>query len=321
MKISIAMAAYNGGMFLSDQLNSFAAQTKLPDELVVCDDGSTDDTALIVEEFSKRAPFKVCLIKNEYNLGYVKNFEKAITLCSGDIVFLSDQDDVWFSEKISKIISIFKENPNVLLVQSNMLLTDEGLNSSGVSQLENILALGHKCSDFFTGCGIAIRRNLTEIVLPIPNDLWGHDAWINRLARFLGVVQLVEEPLMYYRRHGSNASNWLASNANNLSPWDSFKVHGLSDARRGWIEEWQRLIDLEICLENNEDILNDMGLKSVVSLAIKDLRSQRAFLRRRTEIVSRTRLARVLGVGRLWFHGGYKQFSGWKSVVKDLIRP
>jgi glycosyltransferase involved in cell wall biosynthesis len=91
--ISIAMASYNGGRFIGRQLQSFANQSLLPSQLVICDDGSSDDTVAIVEEFAARAPFDVQLVINPERLGYNRNFAKAIGLCTGDLIFLSDQDD------------------------------------------------------------------------------------------------------------------------------------------------------------------------------------------------------------------------------------
>ena len=103
MKVSIALATYNGAKYLKQQLDSFQAQTCLPDELVVCDDCSKDNTVEILEEFKETASFIVIIIQNESNLGYTGNFEKAISLCSGNLIFISDQDDVWFNNKIETI--------------------------------------------------------------------------------------------------------------------------------------------------------------------------------------------------------------------------
>src|SRR5215207_2518174 len=100
VRISIALCTYNGEQYLQQQLDSFVAQSRPPDELVVCDDRSTDRTVPIVEDFAKRAPFRVELVINETNLGSTRNFEKAIGLCTGDIIFLADQDDVWLPEKL-----------------------------------------------------------------------------------------------------------------------------------------------------------------------------------------------------------------------------
>ena len=96
MKISIAMTAFNGAKYINEQLNSFASQTRLPDEVVVCDDISSDDTFEILDNFARSAPFKMIVVRNNKNLGYTKNFEKALSLCSGDLIFLSDQDDIWY---------------------------------------------------------------------------------------------------------------------------------------------------------------------------------------------------------------------------------
>ena len=92
---SVAMCTYNGARFLGAQLASVAAQARAPDELVVCDDRSTDETARVVEEFAAAAPFRVRLHVNERNLGTTRNFERAVSLCEGDLIALSDQDDVW----------------------------------------------------------------------------------------------------------------------------------------------------------------------------------------------------------------------------------
>src|ERR687885_1327551 len=101
MKVSVAMCTYNGAAFLREQLQSLAAQARTPDELVVCDDASADATVRVVREFAAAAPFPVRLTVNERNLGSTKNFERAISLCAGDLVALSDQDDLWLPAKLA----------------------------------------------------------------------------------------------------------------------------------------------------------------------------------------------------------------------------
>src|SRR5215470_8302349 len=110
--ISVAMCTYNGARFLAEQLGSLAAQSRLPDELVVCDDGSTDESAEIVKDFARHAPFPVRLEVNEENLGATKNFEKAIGLCRGEVIALSDQDDVWYPKKLELHESVFVADPS-----------------------------------------------------------------------------------------------------------------------------------------------------------------------------------------------------------------
>src|SRR5713101_1538304 len=103
MYLSVAMCTYYGARFLQEQLESIAAQTRLPDELVVCDDRSADGSVEIVRNFAKSAPFPVQLEINETNLGAIKNFEKAIGLCEGETIALADQDDIWKPQKLSRL--------------------------------------------------------------------------------------------------------------------------------------------------------------------------------------------------------------------------
>lgn len=108
--LSVAMCTYNGEEYLWEQLLSIAEQTRLPDELIVCDDSSTDTTLQILNEFQKMAPFSVRIYCNEAKLGPSKNFEKAITLCSGDVIALSDQDDVWLPRKLERLEKLLEDH-------------------------------------------------------------------------------------------------------------------------------------------------------------------------------------------------------------------
>ncbi|MEJ7615982.1 MAG: glycosyltransferase, partial [Pyrinomonadaceae bacterium] len=131
MKISVAMCTYNGGRYLGEQLASIAWQTRPPDELLVCDDLSSDDSREIVSEFAARAPFSVRLLVNETNLGSTKNFERAIDLCAGDVIALADQDDIWCREKLARMEQVFAFAPEIGLVFSDGELVDERSNRLG----------------------------------------------------------------------------------------------------------------------------------------------------------------------------------------------
>lgn len=208
--ISIAMATYNGERFIAEQLESLAAQTHLPTELVVCDDGSSDGTLAIVEAFAREAPFPVRVIRNEKNLGYIRNFEKALSLCTGEIIFLSDQDDVWFPEKIAHVLAVFTaEQAGAVL--NDQIIADGELRPSGQSKLANIRQAGLSDDVMITGCCTAINAPLKALCLPFPENPPAHDIWIGRLAVLLGVRGVLDEPLQLYRRHGDNTSNWMFS--------------------------------------------------------------------------------------------------------------
>lgn len=321
MKISIAMATYNGAKFLQEQLDSFQHQSRLPDELVVCDDGSTDSTLSILESFAAQASFEVRIVRNECNLGYARNFEKALSLCTGDLIFLSDQDDVWFCNKLAEMICVFIDNPEVQVLQADMVLTDAAMRPTPFTQLGNIVALGGSDESFVTGCGTAMRRAWLSVALPIPSKLAAHDNWIHRLASPLGVRQIYPAPLQYYRRHDLNVSNWLASAPVRLTSMSAFRAHGFQGAAQGWFQELQRMRAALERLRNRTHEIEVLGLNIRSSSAADFLSLQCEILESRIQIVSMGRIARIPGVLGLWLRGGYRQFSGWKSVAKDLIRP
>ncbi len=216
--ISIAMCTYNGARYVAEQLASFGGQTRLPDELVVCDDCSTDATAEVVNEFAAEAPFPVRLHINERNLGSTKNFEQAIGLCAGDIVALADQDDVWLGEKLARLEAVLAGEPDVGLVFSDAELVDAALQPLGrrlwatVGGAEARRKLRHRAQAFnlllpgwtVTGATMAFRAEYRSLVLPIPADIaMIHDGWIALLISAVARVRLIEEPLLLYRQHAA----------------------------------------------------------------------------------------------------------------------
>ena len=110
MKLSVALCTYNGEKYIKEQLESILNQTVAIDEIIICDDRSNDKTTAIIEQFQAEYPDKISLHKNHANLGSTKNFEKSISICTGDYIFLSDQDDIWKANKVEKIIQYFLLN-------------------------------------------------------------------------------------------------------------------------------------------------------------------------------------------------------------------
>jgi glycosyltransferase involved in cell wall biosynthesis len=215
-RISIALCTYNGARFLKEQLASIAAQTRLPDELVVCDDRSDDATCEIVNDFAAVAPFSVRLCINQKNLGTTKNFERAIDLCEGDIIALSDQDDVWLPEKLRRIEDCFTSAPGVGLVFTDAEVVDERLlplgyglwESVGFDKAQRRLMRSGRALDVLlpgwtvTGATMAFRATFKNLVLDIPIDLpLIHDGWIALLIATVAEVTFIEEPLIKYRQH------------------------------------------------------------------------------------------------------------------------
>jgi glycosyltransferase involved in cell wall biosynthesis len=216
MTFSVAMCTYRGARFVGAQLESIAAQTRPPDEVVVCDDRSPDETARVVEGFAARAPFPVRLHVNARNLGSTKNFERAISLCAGELIALCDQDDVWLPGKLARLEEEFRRRPRAALVFSDAEVADEEARPTGRRLWESVrvgraererLRAGRGLGGLLsgstvTGATAALRASLRPLVLPIPEDLpLIHDAWIALLAACVGEVAAVEEPLVLYRRH------------------------------------------------------------------------------------------------------------------------
>lgn len=215
-RISVAMCTYNGARFLSEQLESIGAQTRLPDELVICDDRSTDESVKIILAFLHRAPFAGRLVINETNLGSTKNFEKAIALCQGGIIALADQDDVWHPQKLHCIEDALDRDEGIGAVFSDAELIDEDsrplaktlwssylFNSSERKEFERgqglKILLKHP---LVTGATMAFRSEFRGLMLPIPSN-HVHDTWIALLIASISQLAPLETLLVRYRRHPS----------------------------------------------------------------------------------------------------------------------
>jgi glycosyltransferase involved in cell wall biosynthesis len=217
--ISVAMCTYNGESYLTAQLESIAQQSCPVDELVICDDRSSDRTVAILKDFAEKAPFSMKIVVNEVNLGSTKNFEKALSLCKGDVLFLSDQDDVWRHDKVERILAYFEENPSHDAVFTNADLIDgNGSLKPGTlwesfgfdAQKQALWKAGGANEILFrgyivTGATMAIKRAVVKELSPFPLHLrhYIHDAWI---ALALGVrnrIGFIDDTLISYRIHES----------------------------------------------------------------------------------------------------------------------
>jgi glycosyltransferase involved in cell wall biosynthesis len=322
-RISIAMATYNGAQYLREQLDSFTRQTRLPDELVVCDDCSSDDTVEILNDFASAAPFRVRTVVNDVNLGHVRNFEKALSLCDGELVFLSDQDDVWFEGKLDAIASYMAQNPRCLAVTNDRVITDKVLNPITTVHT-NLRQAGRPLSDHIIGCASAIRRAWLDICLPFPRNLSAeHSLWIVGFADLVGVHEVYDNTLQYYRRHENNFSNYFLFRGR-ISLWQRFFLdwnqYGLNDARPGWRRDSETFLQYQDRLNERAAALGTLGLQEARLAALEKLALRRHALDARIALLSTPRYRRPLDVASFLRAGGYRQFGGWKSAVKDLVR-
>lgn len=216
VQTSVALCTFNGASFLRQQIDSICAQTVLPDEIVLVDDQSTDATWSLAERLSQRCPLPLRLHRNEQRLGYVRNFEHAVSLTRGSLVFLCDQDDVWLPHRVERCLGCF-DDPQVLLVHSDASLVDADLRPLGPTLFE-ALKVSRKERDavdvgdalavllrrnIVTGAAVAVRRSLLAAAAPF-EPLYVHDEWLAVHAAVLGRIARIEEPLLLYRQHPGN---------------------------------------------------------------------------------------------------------------------
>lgn len=324
IKFSIAMATYNGEDYLSEQLSSFAEQERLPDELVVCDDGSTDRSIELLTAFAETAPFDVRIVRNPQNIGHERNFGNAIDLCSGDIIFLADQDDRWHRDKLSAVGKIFADDPDALLVVNDVAITDGKLRPTGRTVLEQTRAagvLGANAKSLTLGCATAFRSSLRGLISPIPSLDYGHDSWIHDFTEVVGGRRVLNRTLQLYRRHDQNVSNWAFNGGARASPLTVMRPSAGKDLSG----EYSKRVRALSLMRERVQSLGPERFATLVSgrnyaVVLEDLTSAIAAVERRKAMFRHGAVARKALALRMLVGGQYRYFLGWRSFVKDLIR-
>jgi glycosyltransferase involved in cell wall biosynthesis len=225
---SIAMCTYNGEKYIEEQLQSIIQQTMEPDEIIICDDCSQDNTVSIIKHTLEKWSGKWQLIVNEKNLGYKKNFQKAITLCSGDIIYLSDQDDVWDLKKIEIMSQTFADYPNAVLVFHDASLVNEKLQLLFPSfwntlefQPETFLLKNYNIlfkRNVLQGSACAFKKIVFEKAMPFPPGAV-HDEWLLLISITLGKVIPINNKLMQYRQGHNVLGGLPEQNIDKLRKW------------------------------------------------------------------------------------------------------
>lgn len=208
MNVSVAMATYNGEKYIRQQIDSILSQLGSNDELIISDDHSKDETISIIKEYMK-ADSRVQLYMNDEK-GVTSNFDNAIKHTKNEIIFLSDQDDVWKPEKVETIKGYYEKHPNIHMIMSDITVVDNNLNptidsfyayrGSRAGVLKNII------KNSYIGCAMSFRKELKEKILPIPRNVPMHDMWIGLVADMNKSALLIPEKLIYYRRHDSTVT-------------------------------------------------------------------------------------------------------------------
>jgi glycosyltransferase involved in cell wall biosynthesis len=325
--ISVALCAYNGSAFLEEQLLSILNQTLRPAELVVSDDGSTDGSADLVlgifGSWQARNPgveISLRVLRNETPLGVTANFEQALSACAGELIALSDQDDVWHADRLARIASEFGRRPSLCLLHTDARLVDaQGhplgttlLNTLGVSAEDRTAVHGGRAIDallrrnIVTGATMVVRRGLVESARPFPAS-WVHDEWLAMVAAATGEMDLLDEPLVDYRQHEGNQIG--------ASSLDLGGRLGRLTASRG--ARNARLLARVTALQDRAGEFEPAP--STETLGKID--AKLAHERMRSALPER-RIARVSAVLRALRAGTYRRYGlGLQDALRDLAQP
>jgi glycosyltransferase involved in cell wall biosynthesis len=314
--ISVALCTYNGQRFVAQQLASLAKQTRAPDELIICDDGSTDQTLQIIHDFIRSAPFPVELHRHSKNLGSTGNFEKAIRACHGDLIALCDQDDYWLPEKLATLEAYLVKNPGAGLAFSDAQLVDLDLvetrtrlreSTLFTRDLERRLVSGDAIQVMLqrkvvTGATVLFRAEFRDSFLPIPAS-WVHDGWIAFIIALFSELTYVDQPLIQYRQHSDQQIGAVDRSLRTLLR----RRPRLNRAE--FQKQWEQTLDLGEFLGRLSFPNSDTVRSQVVKKA--------SHLKSRAEMPGR-RLSRIPVI--LSQYPAYRLYAqGWKSAFRDLL--
>jgi glycosyltransferase involved in cell wall biosynthesis len=241
MTVSIALCTYNGERFIREQIESYLNQTILPDEIIVCDDHSGDNTLQLIRQYTAgQTAIRWQIIQNEHRLGTNRNFEKAIGLCTGDLIMFSDQDDIWTESKIENTLSFFERNPNCGATFSNGLLIDDRSRVLPETLLDHcfftsdirkqytkddLLYWSILLGNIMTGATMVVRRTVLPTILPLNlnlgRQLW-YDGWVGFCLMCSGQVGYIDQSLIKYRIHPGQQVGVSSGN----DPFEQFIMRG-----------------------------------------------------------------------------------------------
>lgn len=323
--VSVALCTHNGARFIGEQIRSICLQTLLPDEIVISDDASTDDSITLakraLQDCLRSRPgiaIKLRILQNDSPLRVTKNFEAAVAACQGKFIALCDQDDVWHPQRLARMLGEFDRRPDVALLHSNARLVGANLEGLGQSLFEALevksselkrIHEGHAFDVFLrrnlaTGATTIFRRDLLRAALPFPTE-WVHDEWLAIIASATGGVDVVEEMLIDYRQHGGNQIG---------ARRETFmeKIQKAFAARGD--THLKRAVKAEILLRR----LTILGT-AVRPEFLEQAQSKLAHQRFRAKLPAH-RLARIIPIFREAMTGRYGQCGrGPQGVIRDLF--
>jgi len=319
------MCTYNGAHYLSEQLASIVAQTRHPDELIICDDASVDETPALLQDFTLNAPFRVSVVRNQKRLGSTRNFEHAIELCGGDVIFLCDQDDIWVETKLAVMEQQFVQKPVMDLLFSDADLIAEAGQPMGRTMWKALRfdeASKRKIRsdtayellekrEVVTGATVAFRAKFLDLILPIPEGIpLIHDGWIALMISYAGRLDCIEEPLVKYRQHRAQQLGAPVTAAETGS-----KLSRLSESA-------QRQTDFGPSLKKAEAVQERMyAMRDRYQFPGEQHVEELLIHFRLRESIAQSKLTNMAALMRELIAGRYHRYSnGFLSAMKDILR-
>ena len=327
MSLSVALCTHNGAAYIEEQLQSILDQPLRPDEIVVSDDASTDATLEIVEtvvaswrEAHPAADVELHIIRNTGPLGVTANFEQALAACTGDLIALSDQDDLWHLRRLERMVAEFTRRPALLLLYTDARLVDQSghptgqtlMATLGVSAADKAAVHGGRALDILlrrnivTGATTILRREVVERSRPFPES-WVHDEWLAMVAALTGEVDFLDETLIDYRQHGGNQIGASSLDA-------AGKLGRLSTPRTTRNER----------LLARAEALQERAAKFVPTPSVETLEKVDAKLahERMRSALPAARPRRIRPVASAWRVRDYNRYGlGLQDALRDLVQP
>ena len=326
MTVSIALATFNGSKFLKEQLNSLDRQSKRPDEVIISDDGSTDATLEILQQWTQNTRIKrVEILTDTKPKGFTSNFIRAFQATKGELVFPCDQDDVWFPHKIERMVDFMSKNQNLQTAVHDAEITDSDLEPIGERMIARARGLGGAMRDHNSGMSTVVKRDFLETCLQPPRE-FPFDNWIHHCALALGVKGILEEPLVFYRRHQSAVTDALFQNSSKKQNLLELKIryakHVISKDRNGadLLREQEKLSSTTEWIKKNETKLKRSGISDErIGQSLQRLECRKEMTRKRFEIRNRPRLFRLRRALQMAANGEYAEYNGAGAFFKDIL--
>lgn len=316
LSCAVAMATYNGSRHIEAQLRSIAAQTRPPNQIVVSDDSSTDDTVLVVRRIQPTLPCKTTVLEHRSRIGPIRNFERALRAVQADVVFLSDQDDIWRADKVAAVMAEFERDASIggVFTNGSILSTDPSLQAQSLWDLAGFSprerrrwahdALGVLLRhNVVTGATLALRTHFLPLVMPLPTSGW-HDLSLAVLLVQLSSLKALPDPLIAYRLHATNAAGLPIGSRRSQVVSREAHLSNLRSQERHWTDLATQLLPFRTDQRSTERILKKIDHLSVRSGLPKH------------------RLLRLRPIVREARTGSYSSYgNGAWSVLRDFAGP